>query len=290
MTHSAGGPFGLLVAEARPNLVRATIIIEGAGGSAFGFGSRWGLSTIPVTYDPPVSDPAEIKTKWVARSGAGRCRVLPTGRARAEAAESQEHEGADRDSRFVICVARQSRRGGVPQAGGCARRGIALGRARHERQRPRHDDGEEQPSGASAADRLDAQERDRQQQSGAQRHGAGNDSLALKLADAGMFWVGTSNTKKMPYGTIHEAPMFVQSSSPPNRAIRCRSCSCTVAAARWCTTSASVACRGGRIISSRLATRCIWSIRPGTVDRSTIPTLLARSVRWSPTTCSRAIR
>ena len=71
MTHSAGGPFGLLVAEARPNLVKATIIIEGAGGSAFGFGSRWGLSTIPVTYDPPVNDPAEIKTKWVANPEPG---------------------------------------------------------------------------------------------------------------------------------------------------------------------------------------------------------------------------
>ena len=60
MTHSAGGPFGLLVAEARPNLVKATVIIEGAG-TAFAGGNRWGLSTIPVTYDPPVADPSEIK-------------------------------------------------------------------------------------------------------------------------------------------------------------------------------------------------------------------------------------
>ena len=65
MTHSAGGPFGLLVAEARPQLVKATVIIEGAG-SGFGGGNRWGMSTIPVTYDPPVNDPAEIKVKWVA--------------------------------------------------------------------------------------------------------------------------------------------------------------------------------------------------------------------------------
>jgi pimeloyl-ACP methyl ester carboxylesterase len=43
---------------------------------------------------------------------------------------------------------------------------------------------------------------------------AGNDSLALKLADTGIFWVGTSNTKKMPYGTIHTAPMFVQFFEP----------------------------------------------------------------------------
>lgn len=65
MTHSAGGPFGLLVAEARPNLVKATVIIEGAG-SGFAGGNRWGMSTIPVTYNPPVSDPSEIKLKWVA--------------------------------------------------------------------------------------------------------------------------------------------------------------------------------------------------------------------------------
>jgi glutamate synthase domain-containing protein 3 len=32
MTHSAGGPFGLLVAEARPNLVKATVIINGQCG------------------------------------------------------------------------------------------------------------------------------------------------------------------------------------------------------------------------------------------------------------------
>jgi pimeloyl-ACP methyl ester carboxylesterase len=65
MTHSAGGPFGLLVAEARPNLVKATVIIEGAG-SGFSGGNRWGISTIPVTYDPPVADASEIKVRWVA--------------------------------------------------------------------------------------------------------------------------------------------------------------------------------------------------------------------------------
>ena len=38
-------------------------------------------------------------------------------------------------------------------------------------------------------------------QAPASRHAA-NDSLALKLADSGMFWVGTER-KSMPYGTIH---------------------------------------------------------------------------------------
>ena len=65
MTHSAGGPFGLLTAEGRPNLVVATVIVEGVG-TPFGGGNAWGLSSIPVTYDPPVSDPVEIDLRWVA--------------------------------------------------------------------------------------------------------------------------------------------------------------------------------------------------------------------------------
>lgn len=62
MTHSAGGPFGMYVAEAEPKLVRALIINEGAGAGAFSQGARWGAIGLPMAYDPPVSDPAELKT------------------------------------------------------------------------------------------------------------------------------------------------------------------------------------------------------------------------------------
>jgi len=41
----------------------------------------------------------------------------------------------------------------------------------------------------------------------------GNDSLALKLADTGIFWTGTER-KTMPYGTIHVGQMFVQYFEP----------------------------------------------------------------------------
>jgi pimeloyl-ACP methyl ester carboxylesterase len=44
-----------------------------------------------------------------------------------------------------------------------------------------------------------------------------NDSLSLKLADAGNFWIGTANTKKVAYGTIHTAPMYVQYLEPAQR-------------------------------------------------------------------------
>ena len=65
MTHSAGGPFGWLVAEIRPNLVKGIVAIEG-GGQPFGGPNIWGMSTIPVTYDPPVLDPSELNTVTVA--------------------------------------------------------------------------------------------------------------------------------------------------------------------------------------------------------------------------------
>jgi pimeloyl-ACP methyl ester carboxylesterase len=60
VTHSAGGPFGWLVAESRPNLVKGIIAIEG-GGQPFAGANVWGMSTIPVVYDPPVLHPSELK-------------------------------------------------------------------------------------------------------------------------------------------------------------------------------------------------------------------------------------
>src|SRR5436190_10343678 len=70
MTHSAGGPFGFYVLEAEPTLVKGIVVVEGATGSAFTGQSRWGLINLPVTYDPPVTDPAQIKTKQVQPSEA----------------------------------------------------------------------------------------------------------------------------------------------------------------------------------------------------------------------------
>src|SRR6202044_2571345 len=64
MTHSAGGPFGWLVAELRPKLVKGIVAIEGAG-QPFENGYVWGMSTIPVQFDPPVKDASEIRTVTV---------------------------------------------------------------------------------------------------------------------------------------------------------------------------------------------------------------------------------
>jgi pimeloyl-ACP methyl ester carboxylesterase len=59
IAHSAGGPFPWLVAEARPHLVKAAIVIEPASIPFVG-GNRWGLTTIEAAYDPPVRDPSEL--------------------------------------------------------------------------------------------------------------------------------------------------------------------------------------------------------------------------------------
>lgn len=65
MTHSAGGPFGMYLVEARPNLVAGLVVDEGATGSAFTPQNPWGLISLPMAYDPPVSNPGEIKTQQI---------------------------------------------------------------------------------------------------------------------------------------------------------------------------------------------------------------------------------
>lgn len=62
MTHSMGGPFGWLVADRRPELVKGILAIEPAGPA---FAERpplaWGLTSIPVSFDPPAADPSQIQ-------------------------------------------------------------------------------------------------------------------------------------------------------------------------------------------------------------------------------------
>src|SRR5258708_36944514 len=70
MTHSAGGPFGYLVAEARPKLVKGIVVVEGAG-VPFAQNNRWGLSSVPVEFDPPINEPSELKTKQVTSTEEG---------------------------------------------------------------------------------------------------------------------------------------------------------------------------------------------------------------------------
>jgi pimeloyl-ACP methyl ester carboxylesterase len=66
LTHSQSGPYGWLIADARPQLTKAVIAIEPAGPPfegtiiATGKARAFGPTDIPITYDPPVKDASEI--------------------------------------------------------------------------------------------------------------------------------------------------------------------------------------------------------------------------------------
>src|SRR4029077_15327569 len=67
LLHSGVSPSGWLVADARPKLIKGIIAaepvappIENAERGATGPGRLWGLTNLPMTYDPPVKDAAEL--------------------------------------------------------------------------------------------------------------------------------------------------------------------------------------------------------------------------------------
>ena len=64
LVHSAGGPFSWLVANERPHLVKGIVNVEGAG-VPFSPQTPWGLTDIPLAFDPPVSDAKELETVTV---------------------------------------------------------------------------------------------------------------------------------------------------------------------------------------------------------------------------------
>lgn len=69
VTHSQGAYFGWLVADKRPALVKGNIFIEPAGPPCenliFGAGPnrRWGLTNIPLTYEPPVAESSDLRVE-----------------------------------------------------------------------------------------------------------------------------------------------------------------------------------------------------------------------------------
>ncbi|KAH8832527.1 Alpha/Beta hydrolase protein [Flagelloscypha sp. PMI_526] len=69
LTHSQSGLFNWPLADSRPKLVKAIVTLEPGGPPFLGdiftptvFSRPWGLTNIPMTFDPPVKDPSEIKT------------------------------------------------------------------------------------------------------------------------------------------------------------------------------------------------------------------------------------
>ncbi len=204
VTHSAGGPFGWLVAEARPNLVKGIIAIEG-GGQPFAGANIWGMSTIPVTYDPPVLDSSELKTIMVASPEAG----VADYRLQAEPARKLVNlqgipivmvtsEGSFASPGNPGAVAFFKQAGGVAEELRLAAHGI-------------HGNGHlmmvEKNNRAVLQPILDWMAKN--VENDGVIPGPRLSESALKLADQGFFWVGTEH-KKMPYGTILAGQMYVQ--------------------------------------------------------------------------------
>ena len=83
--HSAGGPAGYLLADARPELVKALVAIETVGPPfaphPSGATLAWGLACAPLTYDPPAADAADLQLVTEEVPG-GPPRTLQAGPAR----------------------------------------------------------------------------------------------------------------------------------------------------------------------------------------------------------------
>jgi pimeloyl-ACP methyl ester carboxylesterase len=78
ITHSQGGAFGWELADARPKLVKAIVTAEPAGPpiqtvdtarqTYTGKGLVWGVTNLPLHYDPPVGDPSDLRVELEAKS------------------------------------------------------------------------------------------------------------------------------------------------------------------------------------------------------------------------------
>jgi pimeloyl-ACP methyl ester carboxylesterase len=68
LTHSQSGLLGWVIAESRPKLVKGIVAIEPSGPPFHNSAPNnpkaraWGVTDIAVTYEPPVTDPEQIKT------------------------------------------------------------------------------------------------------------------------------------------------------------------------------------------------------------------------------------
>lgn len=216
MTHSAGGPFGWLVAEIRPNLVKGIIAIEG-GGQPFGGGNAWGMSSIPVAYDPPVSDPSEIKKRQVESPEPGVNGYLLQ--------EEPARKLKNLQHIPIVIVTAEASFASPGNPGGVAYFKQAGCKAEELRlvDHGIHGNGHMMMVEKNNRDVLKpilAWLRNSVENVNGGAKGGGSkapskkeDSTAMKLADTGQFWVGTEH-KKMPYGTIISGQMFVQYFTP----------------------------------------------------------------------------
>ncbi len=204
MTHSAGGPFGWLVAEARPKLVKGIVVIEGAG-APFAGANKWGHSTIPVAYDPPVKDAGDLKTVDVPSTEPG----VPPYKIQAEPARKLKNQMG---IPMVLVTAEASFASpGAPgmlaflKQAGCMCEELRM--ADHGVHGNGHMMMVEKNNREVLQPIVDWLSKNVEK--GVAVAKSRPAESAMKLADQGYFWVGTDH-KKMPYGTIVGGQMYVQ--------------------------------------------------------------------------------
>jgi pimeloyl-ACP methyl ester carboxylesterase len=219
MTHSAGGPFGYLVAEARPKLVKGIIVVEGAG-NPFAQNNRWGLSSVPVEYDPPVTDPAQLKTKRVNPNEAdAKLGVQPFLIQEEPARKLKNWHGIPM---CLVTAEGSFASPGAPGAlaylkqAGCTAEDLRL--ADHGVHGNGHLMMGEKNNRETLKPILQWLDKNVNGRAPLPKYVAkkGDDSTAMKLADQGFFWVGMEE-KKIQSGTILVGQMFVQYLKPQQK-------------------------------------------------------------------------
>jgi pimeloyl-ACP methyl ester carboxylesterase len=206
MTHSAGGPFGWLVAEVRPNLVKGIVAIEG-GGQPFGGANVWGMSTIPVAYDPPILDPSELRTVTVTPTEQG---IAPYKLQAEPARKLKNLQGVP----IVVVTSEGSFASpGNPGAVAFFRQAGCTAEELRLVDHGIHGNGHMMMVEKNNAEVLEPIlawiDKNVPKSTRVPMRGRPADPTALKLSEQGFFWAGM-NRKKMPYGTIIAGQMYVQ--------------------------------------------------------------------------------
>ncbi|MGE5135169.1 MAG: hypothetical protein ACM32E_19940 [Gemmatimonadota bacterium] len=78
ITSSAGGPAGWLMADERPDHVRAIVALEPLGPSG-PVPLPWGLSASPITYGPPAGRPGDLQLAGMPAEAGGHAVRLQAG-------------------------------------------------------------------------------------------------------------------------------------------------------------------------------------------------------------------
>jgi pimeloyl-ACP methyl ester carboxylesterase len=214
MTHSMGGPFAWIAANARPNLVVGLLPVEPAGPP---FGSlKWGIAAAPLAYDPPASDPSELKTTKVEPKEQGRASYL----LQAEPARKLKNLqgipiGFTTSPASYHWPYDQGTVAFLRQAGGTVQHieldTLGVNGNAHFMMMEKNNREVLQPILDFLEKTVAPYAEKKIGKKGSVRQGSArlHAGSAMNLADIGHFWVGVER-KQMPYGVIAGAPMYVQ--------------------------------------------------------------------------------